>query len=129
MRGKFYPNFIARFITLAAKCGKTAEQKVEALRQRVSDELATEVTHCPNKPAKGDFEAWFKLYNAIYDDLQDEKHINQLRKNAGMATTRFHGSQNMQIVQNAIPTNANDDLMQLDSNNQRYNSSPQNPRF
>jgi hypothetical protein len=42
---------------LAAKCGKTAEQKVEALRQRVFDELATEVTHRPNKPAKEDFEA------------------------------------------------------------------------
>jgi hypothetical protein len=90
--------------------------------------LATEVIHRPNKPAKGDFEAWFKLYDAIYNDLQDEKHINQLRKNAGMVTTRFHGSQNMQIIQNAILTNANDDLMQFNSNNQRYNLSFQNPR-
>jgi hypothetical protein len=98
MKGKFYPNFIARFITLAAKCGKTAEQKLEALQQRVSDKLANEVTHRPNKPAKGDFETWFKLYDAIYNDLQDEKHINQLRKNAGMAITRPHGSQNMQII-------------------------------
>jgi hypothetical protein len=108
---------------LAAKCGKTAEQKVEAFRQRVFDELATEVTHRSNKPAKGDFEAWSKLYNTIYNDLQNEKHINQLRKNAGIATTRSHGFQNMQIVQNAISTNANDDFMQLDSNNQHYNSS------
>jgi hypothetical protein len=53
--------------------------------------LAIEVTHRSNKPAKGDFKAWFKFYGAIYNDLQDEKHINQLRKNAGMATTRFHG--------------------------------------
>jgi dipeptidase len=98
MRGKFYSNFIARFIILAAKCGKTAEQKIEALRQRVSDELANEVTHRSNKPAKEDFKAWFKLYNAIYNNLQDEKHINQLRKNASMATTRSHGFQNMQIV-------------------------------
>jgi hypothetical protein len=79
MKGKFYPNFIARFIILAAKCGKTAKQKIEALRQRVSDELATEITHRSNKPAKGDFEAWSKLYGAIYNDFQDEKHINQLR--------------------------------------------------
>jgi hypothetical protein len=57
MKGKFYPNFIARFITLAAKCGKTAEQKIEALRQRVSDELTTEVTHRSNKPARKDFKA------------------------------------------------------------------------
>jgi hypothetical protein len=42
---------------LAAKYGKTAEQKIEALRQRVSNELATEITHRSNKPAKGDFEA------------------------------------------------------------------------
>jgi hypothetical protein len=42
---------------LAAKCGKTAKQKIEAFRQRVSNELATEVTHRPNKPAKKDFEA------------------------------------------------------------------------
>jgi hypothetical protein len=91
MKGKFYPNFIARFITLAAKCGKTAEQKVEALRQRVSDELATEVIYRSNKPAKGNFEAWFKLYDAIYNDFQNEKHINQLRKNAGITTIRFYG--------------------------------------
>jgi hypothetical protein len=129
MRGKFYPNFIARFIILAAKCGKTAEQKIEALRQRISDELATEVTYRSNKPAKEDFEAWFKLYNAIYNNLQNEKHINQLRKNAGMATIRFYGFQNMQIIQNTISTNANNDFMQLDSSNQRYNSSPQNSRF
>jgi hypothetical protein len=124
MKGKFYLKFIARFIILAAKYGKTAKQKVEALRQRISNELATEVTHRLNKPAKKDFKAWFKLYNAIYNDLQDKKHINQLRKNAGIATTRSHGFQNMQIIQNAIPTNANDNLMQFDLNNQYYNLSP-----
>jgi hypothetical protein len=57
MKSKSQPNFIARFITLAAKCGKTAEQKVEALRQRVSNELANEITHRPNKPAKKNFKA------------------------------------------------------------------------
>jgi hypothetical protein len=124
MKSKFYPNFIARFITLATKCSKTAEQKVEALRQRISDELANEVIHRPNKPAKENFEAWFKLYNSIYNDLQDEKHINQLRKNAGIATTRFNGFQNTQIIQYIIPTTANDDFMQFNSNNQRYNSNP-----
>jgi hypothetical protein len=128
MKGKFYPNFIARFITLAAKCGKTAEQKIEAFRYRVFNELATEVIHRSNKPAKEDFEAWSKLYDAIYNNLQNEKHINQLRKNAGIATTRFYGSQSMQIIQNVISINANDDPMQLDSNNQHYNSSPQNSR-
>jgi hypothetical protein len=89
--------------------------------------LATEVTYRSNKPAKGDFEAWFKFYGAIYNDLQDEKHINQLRKNAGIATIYFHGFQNMQIIQNAIFTNANDDFMQFDLSNQRYNLSSQNP--
>jgi hypothetical protein len=114
---------------LAAKCGKTAKQKIKALQQRVSNELATEITHRPNKPAKENFETWFKLYNAIYNNLQNEKHINQLRKNASIATTRSHGFQNMQIVQNAISTKANDDFMQFNLNNQRYNSSPQNPRL
>jgi hypothetical protein len=76
---------------LAAKCGKTAKQKIEALRQRVSDELATEVTHRSNKPAKEDFEACSKFYNVIYNDFQNEKYINQLWKNAGIITTRFHG--------------------------------------
>jgi hypothetical protein len=56
MKGKFYPNFVARFITLAAKYSKTAEQKIEILRQRVSNELATEVIHRFNKFAKKDFE-------------------------------------------------------------------------
>jgi hypothetical protein len=31
IKSKFYSNFIARFIILAAKCGKTLKQKVEAL--------------------------------------------------------------------------------------------------
>jgi hypothetical protein len=123
MKNKSYPNFIAQFIILAAKCSKTAEQKIEALQQRVSNELATEVIYRPNKPAKEDFKAWFKLYNAIYNNLQNEKHINQLWKNAGIITTRSHGFQNMQIVQNAIFTNANDDHMQFNSNNQRYDLS------
>jgi dipeptidase len=122
MKGKFYLNFIARFITLAAKYGETPEQKIEAFRQRVSDELANEVTHHSNKPAKEDFKAWSKLYNPIYNN-QNEKHINQLRKNADIATTRSYGFQNMQIIQNAIFINANDDFMQLNSSNQRYNSS------
>jgi hypothetical protein len=90
IKSKSYSNFIARFIILAAKYGKTAEQKIEALQQRFSDELATEVTHRSNKPAKEDFEAWFKFYNVIYNDFQNEKYINQLRKNAGIITTRFH---------------------------------------
>jgi hypothetical protein len=54
---------------LAAKCGKTAEQKIKAFRQRVFNELATEVIHRSNKPAQGDFKAWFKLYDAIYNDF------------------------------------------------------------
>jgi hypothetical protein len=76
---------------LAAKCGKIAEQKVEALRQRVFNELANEVIYRPNKFAKKNFKAWFKLYGSIYNDLQDEKYINQLRKNAGMAIIRPNG--------------------------------------
>jgi hypothetical protein len=36
---------------------------------------------------------------------------------------RFYSFQNMQIVQNAIFTNANDDFMQFDLSNQYYNSS------
>jgi hypothetical protein len=91
--------------------------KIEALQQRVSNELATEVTYRFNKLAKKDFEAWFKFHNAIYNNLQNEKYINQLRKNAGIATTRFYSFQNMQIIQNAIFTNANDDFMQFDLNN------------
>jgi hypothetical protein len=57
MKNKSYPNFIARFITLAAKCGKTAKQKVETLRQRVSNELAIKITHRSNKLAKKIFKA------------------------------------------------------------------------
>jgi dihydroxyacetone kinase-like predicted kinase len=129
MKSKFYPNFIARFITLAAKYGKTAKQKVEALRQRISNELANEITHRPNKPARKNFETWSKFYNSIYNDLQNEKHINQLRKNAGITTTRPNGFQNTQTIQYTISTTANDDLMQLNSNNQHYNLSSQNPRF
>jgi hypothetical protein len=90
--------------------------KSRSLRQRVFDELATEVTYRSNKPAKKNFKAWFKLYGAIYNNLQNEKHINQLRKKASMATTHFYSFQNMQIIQNATFTNANDNFMQFNSN-------------
>jgi ElaB/YqjD/DUF883 family membrane-anchored ribosome-binding protein len=85
MGGKPFQNFIAEFNLLSTKCSKTPEQKVEALRLKVSDELAKSLAHRTGKPSKHDFDAWSKFYQEIYDDLRDEEHFAKLRASKGVA--------------------------------------------
>src|SRR5438034_11678096 len=53
-----FQNFLAEFSTLAKKCRKTDEQKVENLKKKVSEEIATKIANDPNPPARDDFTAW-----------------------------------------------------------------------
>ena len=84
MGNRPFQNFIAEFNSLSSRCGKTPEQKVESLRLKVSDELAQGLAFVRGKPDKKDFDGWWKFYQGIYDDLQDEKHLAKLRSNKGV---------------------------------------------
>ena len=79
MTNKPFPNFLAEFTNLAARCNKTQEQMVEALRVKVSQELSDEITHRSSKPARSDFHAWAVLCQGIYNDLEEQKHVDKLR--------------------------------------------------
>ena len=55
-----FQNFIAEFNTLATKCGKTSEQKVEALKRKVSDEIGDKLAGLSDPPARDNFATWSK---------------------------------------------------------------------
>ena len=55
MSNKPFQNFIAEFKSLASRCKKTTEQKVDALRLKVSQELSNAITH-RDHPQPTDYE-------------------------------------------------------------------------
>jgi len=79
MGNRPFQNFVAELNMYASQCGKTPEQKVEALRVKVSQELSTAVTFKSNKPDKFAFDEWAKLYQEIYHDIQEQAHFDRLR--------------------------------------------------
>jgi hypothetical protein len=79
MTNKPFQNFLADFNRLAAKCGKTQEQKVEALRLKVSQELSDEIAHRGDRPGKADFAKWAEMCQQIYNNLEEQKHVDRLR--------------------------------------------------
>ncbi|MDB5911257.1 MAG: hypothetical protein JWP34_5374 [Massilia sp.] len=118
MGGLPFQNFIAEFNTLSAQCGKTNEQKVDALRIKVSQELSTAVQFRDKKPLKTDFTGWCTLYQKIWEDLQDNKHIDKLRQNANTFRTTPPGTQTRTNPAPVTTTNQSapaDDAMQLDA--------------
>ena len=112
MKGRQFQDFIAEFNSLAARCKKTIEQKVDALRLKVSQELSDAITH-RDQPSRTDYDGWCKLYQKVYDNLQDQNHYNMLR--AGQQTLRTprnpdrDQNQTRQTLQQP-----HDDPMQLD---------------
>jgi hypothetical protein len=81
MANKPFQNFIAEFNKLATKSGKTASQRVEALKVKVSQELADVSTNRSDKPGPDNFEGWCRLFQDIYQDLQEKIHLDKLRNN------------------------------------------------
>lgn len=74
-----FPNFIAKFETLAYQCGKTEEQKVEALKKKISQELAEKLATLDNPPAANDYRSWVRKCRVFYDNIRVYEH-NQLGK-------------------------------------------------
>jgi len=74
-----FPNFIAKFETLAYQCGKTEEQKVEALKKKISQELAEKLATLDNPPAANDYRSWVRKCRIFHDNIRIFEH-NQLGK-------------------------------------------------
>jgi hypothetical protein len=81
MTNKPFQNFIAEFNKLATKSGRTDVQKVETLKIKVSQELSDVAMNRSDKPGPADFEGWCKLFQNIYQDLQEKDHLDKLRNN------------------------------------------------
>lgn len=113
MGGRPFQNFLAEFNTLADKCGKTEAQKVEALRVKVSAELYRAITGERKRPDKNNFQAWSSLYQELYDNLIDEKHIELLRGGSSAPKPPAHQNTNRIAIQ--PPVEPAGDPMQLDA--------------
>ena len=81
MANKPFQNFIAEFNKYATKSGKTKAQKVELLKAKVSQELADLITGIRDKPGREDFDGWSKLFQDLYQDLQEKAHLDKIRNN------------------------------------------------
>jgi hypothetical protein len=84
MKNTPYQNFIAEFDRLADKSGKTNHQKVDSLKAKVSQELSDVALSYQNKPGPAEYIAWRKLYQTIYQDLQEKAHIDKQRNAKGI---------------------------------------------
>jgi hypothetical protein len=69
-----FPNFIAKFETLAHQCGKTSEQKVDALKKKISQELAEKLSTLENPPAANDYLSWVKKCRTFYENIRVYEH-------------------------------------------------------
>ena len=81
MLNKPFQNFVAEFQTLAQRCSKTKAQKVEALKKKVSKELADKLSYQPLPPPKDDFDSWCTLCQQLYNNEQEFKHFENLKPN------------------------------------------------
>jgi hypothetical protein len=74
-----FQNFLAEFTNLAKKCKKTEEQKVEALKKKVSESIAKALSTLDNPPARNDFTTWAAKCQIFYDNQQEYEHNYQSR--------------------------------------------------
>jgi hypothetical protein len=63
-----FQNFLAEFVGLAKKCKKTEEQKVEALKKKVSESIAKALSTLDNPPSRNDFTAWAAKCQTFYNN-------------------------------------------------------------
>lgn len=69
-----FPNFLAQFKTMSAQAGKTNEQRVDALKKKVTDEIASRYISLPNRPGDDDFDAWAEATTKIWEAIQEYEH-------------------------------------------------------
>jgi hypothetical protein len=101
-----FPNFIAMFETLAYQSGKTDEQKVDALKRKISQELAEKLATLENPPAANDYLSWVKKCRTFYENIRVYEH-NQSYK------TGLYRPRPTNDLPTALPS-PQGDLIQLD---------------
>ena len=109
---KPFQNFIAEFRALAQRHSKTETQKVEALKKKVSKELADKLAYQPQPPAKDDFDAWCSLCQQLYNNEQEFKHFELLKSSR---PSQHLSPQPRQSPAPIATTQDDGDPMQLDS--------------
>jgi hypothetical protein len=68
-RNRLFQNFLAKIISLAKKCKKTKEQKVKALKKKVSELIAKAFSTLDAPPSRNnDFTAWATKCQMFYDN-------------------------------------------------------------
>jgi hypothetical protein len=66
-------------VTLAKKCKKTEEQKVEALKKKVSKLIAKALSTPDIPPPCNNFTAWAAKCQTFYNNQQEYEHNHQLQ--------------------------------------------------
>ena len=74
-----FPNFIAKFETLAYQCGKTEEQKVEALKKKNLPGTGRKASYPWQSPTTNDYRSWIRKCRVFHDNIRVYEH-NQLGK-------------------------------------------------
>jgi hypothetical protein len=116
MKGKPFPNFCARFVSLAEQSGKTSAQKVTEVRKRISDELAEAVKFQHTVPGDEDFEGWVNMLKSLWERQETEKHNSALRAaNKTNNPFRQQQPQKQQQTQDALQVADKGDPMILDA--------------
>lgn len=72
-----FENFLAAFVDLATKCKKTEEQKVDALKRKVSFEIASLLRGIPWPPKRDDFHGWAEQCQRFHDSQMEFNHHRQ----------------------------------------------------
>ena len=122
-----FQNFLAEFNTLAKKCRKTEDQKVESLKKKVSEEIAIKIAADPSPPARDDFNAWAEKCQTWYNNQVEYEHNQKLRggnmprlqDSRHTSPQSYRNSQQQQAVQQPV-----EDPMQLDAIRPHPQSSP-----
>ncbi|KAI0991307.1 hypothetical protein K3495_g16880, partial [Podosphaera aphanis] len=108
-----FPNFLATFQSLATRCGKTEEQKVEALKKKVSDEIAQQFRSLDNPPASDDFAGWVAKGSRFYENIQEYDH-NLRNKGEGNRPYQNHWDKATPQGKSGLPVSRGGDEMDLD---------------
>jgi hypothetical protein len=103
-----FQNFLAEFVGLAKKCKKMEEQKVEALKKKVSKSIAKALSTLDNPLSHNDFMAWAAKCQTFYDNQQEYEHNHQSR-------FALHQHPNLVLTPNQPRLLAGGDAMELDA--------------
>ncbi|KAI1003909.1 hypothetical protein K3495_g4303 [Podosphaera aphanis] len=84
---RFFQNFLETFVALAAKCRKTEEQKVDALKEKVSSDKVAAIKTLAQPPPRDNFDAWADQCQIFYNNQQEFNHNhNQNQKTKKLLT-------------------------------------------